>query len=85
LFDDMSGFTDTENYHALNLLMGGGGIPGTPSVSFDIPACQLQIPTVDIQDVIATTINFSAQGVDGSGDYQIGADNEMTVQYYNSI
>jgi len=85
LFDDMSAFTETENYHGLSMIMGGTGTPGTPSVTFDVPACQLQIPTVDVQDVIATTINFSAQGVDGSGDYQIGADNEMSVKYYNSI
>jgi len=85
LFDDMAAFTETENYHALSMIMGGTGAKGTPSVTFDIPACQLQIPTVDVQDVIATTISFSAQGTNGAGDYEIGSDNEMTVAYYNSI
>jgi len=85
LFDLMSTKTDTENKFNVAMNMGGvaaagGGIPG---VKFSIPTCQLQIPTVDVQDVIATTINFSAQGTDGSGNYDIGADNEMTVDYFN--
>jgi hypothetical protein len=55
-----------------------------PSVKFTVPAAQLQVPTVDVQDVVATTINFSVQGTDSTGNYDIGADNEMTVDYYNT-
>lgn len=86
LFDLMASKTSTENKFQVSMNMGGVGSAGggVPSVKFDIPTCQLQIPTVDVQDVIATTINFSAQGADASGNYDIGADNELTVDYYNT-
>jgi hypothetical protein len=84
LFDLMTAKTSTENKFAVTMNMGGAFTAGVPTVKFSIPSTQLQVPTIDVQDVVATTINFSAQGTDGSGNYDIGADNEMTVDYYNT-
>jgi hypothetical protein len=80
----MTAKTSTENKFAVTMNMGGAFTAGVPTVKFSIPSTQLQVPTIDVQDVVATTINFSAQGTDGSGNYDIGADNEMTVDYYNT-
>ena len=42
--------------------------------------CQLQVPSVDIQDVVSTTINFTAQGYTGT-DYDIAKTNNLRVTY----
>lgn len=82
--------TSTENMYSIDMHMGGEFDASTnkvPSVKFAMPTVQLEIPSMDVQDVIATTINFSAQGATGSGAttaYDIAANNDATVDYYNS-
>jgi hypothetical protein len=49
-----------------------------------MPAVQLQIPSVDVADVIGTTISFVAQGSTGTGastKYDITANNEVSLEY----
>lgn len=58
----------------------GGVTEGTPRVVMDMPFTTLQIPSVDIQEVVSTTINFTAQGTT-AGNFDAAANNELTVQY----
>ena len=57
-----------------------GGINSTTKVEVLMNGCQLQVPSVDIQDVVSTTINFTAQGYTGT-DYDIAKTNNLRVTY----
>ena len=67
--------------YAINVQMGGAS--GT-HVDLKIPAAMLQIPTVNTEQVISTTITFNAQGYTGS-DFDIDAANEITIEYYATV
>ena len=56
-----------------------GGI-AAPYVKADMPTCSIQIPNVDVQQVVSTTINFTAQGYNAG--YDLGAKNELTLSYF---
>jgi hypothetical protein len=56
------------------------GGTGTTKVDFEMPAVVLTIPTVNAEQVVSTTINFTAQGSTSSA-FDIGAANELTVTY----
>jgi hypothetical protein len=43
----------------------------------------LTIPTVATEQVISTTINFTAQG-SSAGAFEIGAANELEVRYFTT-
>ena len=45
-----------------------------------MPGVVLTIPTVNAEQVVSTTINFTAQG-SASSAFDIGAANELTVTY----
>lgn len=73
-----------------------GGINSSYKVELEMPAVTLQVPTVDVQDVVATTINFAAQGsvlpdsstaalADASSTsyYDVEASNDIIVRYYS--
>ncbi len=52
-----------------------------------MPATMLQVPTIDIQDVVSTTINFTAQGHDPyqtANTYDLTKANDMTIRYYSA-
>lgn len=78
--------TSTENTYSVT--MDIGGTTNTVKVSLQMPATMLQVPIVDIQDIVSTTINFTAQSFDPLGStnasavYSIDAVNELTVKYY---
>lgn len=81
LNDILAGATTiTETKFNMKLQMGGG--TNTTRVDFVMPATMLQVPTIDIQDVVSTTINFTAQGYT-STNYDITAANEIQVKYYS--
>jgi hypothetical protein len=61
----------------MNISIGG---TGTTKVDFTMPAVVLTIPTVNAEQVVSTTINFTAQG-STSNAFDIGAANELTVTY----
>lgn len=61
-----------------------GGITNTHRVEFDMPAVMLQVPTVSTDQVVTTTIGFTAQG-STSGNYDITAANELAVKYYAAV
>ncbi len=68
-----------------------GGASNAIRVDIELPACVLQIPTVETADVMSTTINFSAQGFEpayasaaGTNVYDIEQTNDMTIYYYSN-
>ena len=61
----------------MNISVGG---TGTTKVDFTMPAVVLTIPTVNAEQVVSTTINFTAQGYSGS-NFDIGAANELSITY----
>lgn len=61
----------------MNISIGG---TGTTKVDFTMPAVVLTIPTVNAEQVVSTTINFTAQGY-ASSNFDIGAANELSITY----
>lgn len=82
--------TATETKYAMELAIGGH--TNAVKVELDLPAVMLQIPTIETQDVLSTTINFTAQGFDGStsaagggtASYDLETTNEMFIRYYSA-
>lgn len=71
---------------AYNIKIQVGGTTGT-HVDFLMPASVLTIPTVNAEQVVSTTINFTAQGYDVAttpDTFDIGQANELTVEYYTA-
>jgi hypothetical protein len=56
------------------------GGTGNTKVDFEMPGVVLTIPTVNAEQVVSTTINFTAQGT-ASGNFDIGAANELNITY----
>lgn len=89
LFTDLLASSDstTEPKCYLQLEMGGASNPNR--VEFEMPGVKLQIPTIDVQDVVSTTINFKAQAhevnyVNNATDvnFDLTRTNELMVRYY---
>lgn len=60
-----------------------GGAASPTRVEFEMPAAVLTIPSVATEQVVSTTINFTAQGSTASA-FDIGAANELEVRYYTT-
>ena len=60
-----------------------GGAANATRVEFEMPAAVLTIPTVSTEQVVSTTINFTAQG-SASNAFDIGAANELIVRYFTT-
>ena len=65
---------------AYYLKIAVGGSANITHVDFTMPAVVLSIPAVNAEQVVSTTINFTAQG-SASGAFDIGVANELTVDY----
>ena len=50
-------------------------------VDLEMPGVVLTIPTIATEQVISTTINFTAQGTD-SGKFDLEESNELNIKYY---
>jgi len=74
--------TDVAPAYSTTISIGGGS--NTNKVVLALPAAMLAIPTVSAEQVVSTTISFTAHGfTDGATDtYNIEAANEATVSYY---
>jgi hypothetical protein len=83
LTDILSGLTTTSETK-FKLQIEVGGASNTTRVELLMDACQLQVPTVDIQDVVSTTINFTAQGY-ADTEYDIERTNNLVVTYYGVV
>lgn len=83
LLADMLAGSTTEVDPAFYVQLEMGGASNATRVEFEMPATVLTIPTVSTEQVVSTTINFTAQG-STSADFDIGAANEVEVRYYTT-
>ena len=68
----------------VQITIGGNN---TNKVVLSMPTSMLTIPTVDVQQVVSTAINFTAQSSTNgaAGDtYDISNANELTIKYYSA-
>jgi len=68
---------------AFQVIIKIGGI-GANRVELSMPACVLTIPTINTEQVVSTTINFTAQGYSGT-TFAIDSANEVTLKYYAAL
>jgi hypothetical protein len=62
-----------------------GGTAATDRVEIEMPAVVLTIPTIATEQVISTTINFTAQGKNGTTGaeyFDLTQANEINIKYY---
>lgn len=83
LLSDLLAASTTDVDPAFSVQIEVGGIANATRVEFEMPAAVLTIPTVATEQVISTTINFTAQG-SATGAFDIGAANELEVRYYTT-
>lgn len=84
LLADMLASSATDIDPAFSVTIAVGGSTSGTRVEFDMPACVLTIPTISTDQVVSTTINFTAQGYSGTApnqDFDIGVANELVVTY----
>lgn len=78
--------TSAETKFSLSIAIGGAS--NAVRVETYIFGAMLQIPTVDAQAVMSTTINFTAQGTDylasSTAGYDLENSNELRVRYFSS-
>jgi len=68
---------DPEYYIQLEL----GGVTNPNRMEIKLPAVVLSIPTINTEQVVSTSINFTAQGSSGA-NFDIASANEATITYY---
>ncbi len=83
LLSDMLASSASEVDPEFEITVALGGSTNATRVEFEMPAAVLTIPSVSTEQVVSTTINFTAQGSAGSA-FDIGAANELTVRYYTT-
>ena len=66
-----------------------GGKDNLTKVELDMPSVSFTIPSIDVQQVISTTINFTAAGsvpssTTNGNTFAVDALNDLTVRYYSA-
>lgn len=75
--------TDVEPDFQVKLSIGGPDTADTTRVVLTMPACVFTIPAINTEQVVSSTINFTAQGYSGSA-FAIDQANEATIKYYSA-
>jgi hypothetical protein len=83
LLADLLAGSTTDVDPAFSVQFEVGGITNATRVEFEMPAAVLTIPTVSTEQVVSTTISFTAQG-STSGAFDIGEANELEVRYFTT-
>lgn len=93
LLDDLiaHSLSNPDNLFQFDIGVGAAGaLVGAPVVTLRMPTAVLQIPNIDVQDVVSATINFTAQGSnllandyasDSTTLFDISGTNELQVEY----
>lgn len=68
---------------AFNISFAIGGSSNATKVVIAMPAAMLQIPSISTEQVVTTTINFTAQGYTGNA-YDLEKAQEATVTYHSA-
>ncbi len=76
-----SSVSDVDPDYSIKIAVGGS--QSATHVDFNMPAVVLSVPSVATEQVISTTLEFTAQGYTGSA-FDIQAPNELTVEYYTT-
>ena len=75
LYQDLLNATTTiTNNHEINFFVGGrkdSSSPVAPGIMIDLPQCHLEIPSINIDDVIGFEVNFTALPTSLSGTDEI--------------
>jgi hypothetical protein len=80
LLADMLTGSTTDVNPAFEINIAVGGSTNATKVELELPAAVLTIPSVATEQVVSTTINFTAQGSTGNA-FDIASANELTVRY----
>lgn len=70
--------TAIDPQYAITVSLGGSS--ATTKVDFALPSAMLQIPAINTEQVISTTINFTGQGSTNNA-FDITKNNELTITY----
>jgi hypothetical protein len=82
LYNALISASATDVNPAYNLKMSiGGSATAITRVDLIMPAVVLQIPTIATEQVVSTTIGFTAQGYTGTA-FDIGSNNEIEIRYF---
>lgn len=74
--------TNVEPAFQISLNIGGNSSAAT-RVNLLLPACVLTIPAINTEQVVSSTINFTAQGYSGTS-FGIDQNNEAKITYYSA-
>jgi hypothetical protein len=85
LLDDLieASATNVDPAYNLQLSIGAPNTSGKTRVVLHMPATVLTIPTINTEQVVSTTINFTAQGYTDD-EFDICANNEISIKYYSA-
>lgn len=89
LLDDLVRHSLQQPDNMFNMQIGVGAAGNTyPQMVLTLPGAMLQIPSVDVQDVVSATINFTGQATStgnatttNAATFDIGGTNELIVTY----
>lgn len=70
--------TNTQPSFDVELKIGGSG---AVRMQIDLDSCVFSIPTINTEQVVSQTLNFTAQG-STSSEYDLAATNEAVIKYY---
>lgn len=85
LLGDLLSNATTDVDPAFYIKIAIGGSSATDRVEIEMPAVVLTIPTIATEQVISTTINFTAQGKSGTSGaevFDLTQSNEINLKYY---
>lgn len=72
--------TNTQPSFDVELNIGGNNLAPV-RMKIDLDSCVFSIPTINTEQVVSQTLNFTAQGSDAS-EYDLAATNEAVITYY---
>lgn len=87
LLQDMLANASTAVEPMVTLSIAVGGNSNTTKVVLEMPAATIGIPAIDVQQVVSTTINFTAQGFTpnttaDSSTFALDKTSDLAVRYY---
>lgn len=72
--------TDDTNKYRVQVILGGNSST-TTRVEVNVPAAQIQVPQINTEQLVTTTINFTGQPYTNT-EYDIEKSNELELRYY---
>lgn len=87
LLSDMLNSASATIEPMVSLSIAIGGAANLVKVAIDLPSATITVPTVDVQQVVSTAINFTAQGYVPSSTadantYELSKTNDIAIRYY---